>query len=215
MDTIKVANFIFIKSKPAILIESDWIVLILVLSLLIIGVLIYLFKYSKKYSTDSTDLELSSSPKIKFTFKRNTENLYIANRIYIELVTRKAALEIDEKNDVIDDIYESWYELFQIIREEIKNVPGSFLRKHKPTEELIGLTTEILNVGLRPHLTLYQAKFRKWYKEQKDDPKNKNISPQDIQKDFDDFGKLIDDMKKVNRILIKYANELKRFIDKN
>ena len=59
-----------------------------------------------------------------FKVKRNTENLFIANRIYLELVTRKAALPFDEDNDVIVEVYDSWYTLFSTIREEIKNVPG-------------------------------------------------------------------------------------------
>ena len=53
----------------------------------------------------------------------NSEIQKFANNIYIELITRKAGIPIDENNDVIEDIYNSWYKLFCIIRDEIKALP--------------------------------------------------------------------------------------------
>ena len=122
------------------------------------------------------EVEISGAPKVKVKVERNNENLFIANRIYIELTTRKAAIPFDEDNDVIAEVYDSWYKLFGIIREEIKSVPGRYLKDHDPTSALIGLTTRILNEGLRPHLTQYQARFRKWYEEEKARPENKQLS---------------------------------------
>jgi N6-adenosine-specific RNA methylase IME4 len=55
--------------------------------------------------------------------KRSYQNLYVAHRIYIELVTRKAAIPIDVDKDVLVEVYNSWYSMFKTIREEIKNLP--------------------------------------------------------------------------------------------
>ena len=107
---------------------------------------------------------------IKYNVERNYENLEIAHRIYIELITRKAAMPIDTENDVIKEIYDSWYSLFLITRTEIKNLSGGTLQNYKNAEELIIMATDILNKGLRPHLTQYQAKFRKWYTEELENP---------------------------------------------
>ena len=147
-----------------------------------------------------------------FKVERNYENLFIANRIYIELTTRKAAIPIDENTDNIEEIYDSWYHLFGIIRDEIKTVPGKYLKDHDPTKALIGLTRNILNDGLRPHLTEHQAKFRQWLKVAKEESINKNLSPQELQKKYPDFTNLVISMKAVNLILANYAHELDKLI---
>lgn len=41
------------------------------------------------------------------------------------------------------------------MKENTKNQPYKI--------DLIKLTERVLNVGLRPHLTKWQAKYRKWY----------------------------------------------------
>lgn len=148
------------SNKPSVSIESDWI---------FIGILIFIVtlfvvlrrKFSKWFRWQNLEIEISGTSKMVFKVERNYENLFIANRIYIELTTRKAAILIDEINDSIEEIYDSWYNLFGIIRDEIKTVPGKYLKDHNPTLALIGLTRKILNDGIRPHLTEHQAKFRK------------------------------------------------------
>lgn len=55
--------------------------------------------------------------------------------------------------------------------------------------ELVDLTQKVLNNGLRPHLTKWQAKYRKWYFENS----NKEGSPQDIQKAFPEYEELLSD----------------------
>lgn len=74
------------------------------------------------------------------------------------------------------------------------------------------MATDILNKGLRPHLTLYQAKFRKWYDEELAKDDNKGKSPQAIQKQFPEYNELITSMDNVNHILIEYSEQLHNFI---
>lgn len=216
MDTTKsvnLINFSFNYSKPSLLIESNWIFISILFTILILALIIYFIKKrSGVFTVTGADVELSSTPSIKFIIKRNIENLVIANRIFLELITRKAALPFEEEYDTIIEVYDSLYKLFGIIRDEIKNVPGEFLRKHDPTKELIGLTLKILNDGLRPHLTKHQAKFRKWYKNEIDKPENKNKTPQDIQKNYKDYKELVASMKTLNDILMKYSKKLEEFI---
>ena len=168
-------------------------------------------KILKHLKFHDAEIEISGNPKIKFKIERNDENLFIANRIYIELTTRKAALEIDE-NDVIEEIYNSWYILFGVIREEIKSLPGKYLREHDATLSLIGLTRKILNDGMRPHLTVYQAQFRAWLIEAKKVPQNASLSPQALQQKYPDYKNLFFSIKQVNKTLIGYADELDKLI---
>lgn len=155
----------------------------------------------------------------KYKIIRNYQNIEIAHKLYIELVTRKAAIEIDEEYDVISEVYNSWYSLFQITRSELKNFTGDLLNSNSKSKELIRLATDILNEGLRPHLTEFQAEFRKWYNERLEEEKDKEVferkSPQKIQKEYSDYANLISSMKDVNRILIDYANKLDDFLKNN
>lgn len=208
----KILDFEIDWSKPTLLIESDWWVLIPILVVGIIIYLIWIFRFKKNFKIHEMSVDISAKPKVTFKVKRNTENLFIANRIYLELITRKAALPFDEDNDVISEIYDSWYELFKIIRNEIKDVPGEYLLSHNPTEELIGLTIRILNEGLRNHLTKYQARFRKWYKTESEKDENKLLSPQRIQEQYPEYENLVSDLKSVNQILMDYSDELKKLI---
>lgn len=209
--THEIIRLTFDSHKPSLTIESDWILIGIIVGLIILFAILKR-KYSKWLLWQSLEVEISGTPKAVFKVERNHENLFIANRIYIELTTRKAAIPIDENNDSIEEIYDSWYHLFGIIRDEIKTVPGKYLKDHDPTSALIGLTRKILNDGLRPHLTEHQAKFRKWLENAKKDSANQNISPQELQKKYPDFANLVTSMKAVNLILANYANELDKLI---
>lgn len=131
-----------------------------------------------------------------------------AKRIYVELTTRKAAIPIDDDNDVIEEIYDSWYKLFCIIREEIKLLPAHYFQKQESRMEIINLSSKILNEVLREHLTVHQAKFRKWFESETQNPKNKNIAPQELQKRYPNYESLIKSMKQVNEKLVVFSDTI-------
>jgi hypothetical protein len=74
----------------------------------------------------------------------------------------------------------------------------------------VNLAIDVLNDGLRPHLTRWQARFRKWYAIQLSLEVNQNKSPQEIQSLFPDYQQMIDEMRGVNENLIKYRKMLER-----
>lgn len=180
-------------------------------------VLLFVFqRYNKsKFQLVEMGLEISGSPKATFKIKRDYSNLYIANRIYIELITRKVTLPFEEDKDVIIEVYNSWYQLFILIREEMKTIPGHFLQKKHSGSELVALNTKILNDGLRPHLTTYQAAFRRWYEAEIKNTNSDQLSPQEIQEKYPKYQELVEDIKKANLVLIDYTNNLKQFIEGN
>lgn len=147
---------------------------------------------------------------IEYNIIRNYQNIEIAHKIYIELVTRKVAIGIKKDKDVIVEVYNSWYSPFQITRNKLKSINGQLLKDNNTSQELIRLLTDILNKGLRPHLTEYKARFRKWYSEQLQ--KNNDISPQKIQSKFNGIEKLFSSIKKANDNLIEYSKQLKKII---
>ncbi|MGI9102827.1 MAG: hypothetical protein ACR2IF_10340 [Terriglobales bacterium] len=138
------------------------------------------------------------------------EDVQIAHKIWTELVTRKAAVPIDPDNDVILEIYDSWYALFQRVRQLVSEIPGRCVRREASTQTLIRIATDTLNLGLRPHLTTWQARFRNWWHHTEDALQTK--TPQEHQKDFPQYATLLADMQQVNKMLIQYAAELHKIV---
>ncbi len=191
------------------------VVIVLVVLFFLIRFLIRRFKKDDVVEEKIVPVKLKyklGGAEVEYNIVRNYQNIEIAHRIYIELITRKAGIEIEEDKDVIIEIYNSWYALFQKTREGLKSINGQLLKDNNTSQELVRLLTDILNKGLRPHLTQYQAKFRKWYNEQLELDKNQGKSPQEIQKGFSEYDNLIKSMKDVNRILINYLEQLKKVI---
>jgi hypothetical protein len=212
---INIIDFFFDKEKFTFTLTMNlWILVAAILAFLIINYLLRQFRENRAVEKHIQPIKLKYSiggAEVEYEIVRNYQNIEIAHRIFIELITRKAAIEIEEGKDVIVEIYNSWYSLFQITREELKSINGKLLKDNNTSSELVDLLTDILNKGLRPHLTEYQAKFRKWYSEQLE--LNKTDSPQEIQSQYGEFEPLMRSMKEVNKSLIEYSKQLKKIID--
>jgi len=212
MNEINIVDFKFnVEQGTFSLVLNCWFLLVAFLLFFIIRYIIRCVQ-NDRVNKEIVPVKLTYSiggAEIEYEIKRSYQNIEIAHKIYIELVTRKAALPIDETHDVIVEIYDSWYTLFQTTREELKTLSGEMLCKNEASNDLIRLLTDVLNKGLRPHLTEYQAKYRKWYDEALIAEGNKNLSPQQIQVKYAHYADLISSMKTVNKILIDYSEKLK------
>ena len=202
------ANFEFFSVSLTI---NTWIALtifVLLVAIIFYKLTIY-FRY-RKFKITKMTLKVAGQT-ISFDVERNYKNLEIAHRIYIELVTRKAAISLDEDNDIIVEVYDSWYILFKTTRDEIKAISGELL-EHPRSESLVNMATDVLNKGLRPHLTTYQGRFRRWYDAELKNESNLSSTPQEIQRKFSGYDELVASMIEVNDLLSEYANQLKTFI---
>lgn len=162
----------------------------------------------KTFVIDQISLGIGGS---SITLKPNRADRQIAHKMWVELNTRKIGLQIDFENDVLIEIYSSWYSFFKITRELIKEIPVEQIGSKSGDVEFIDLAVDVLNIGLRPHLTLWQARFRCWYDNEIENvDKNKHISPQEIQKKFPQYLELKTDLEKVNRRLIYYKEQLRK-----
>ena len=136
----------------------------------------------------------------------------------MELSTRKIGLEIDLKDDVVAEIYDSWYSFFDVTRELIKGVPVSKIKRDS-TQAIIKLSIAVLNEGLRPHLTKWHARYRHWYSRQLRHEELLNgdgiIDPQAIQKKFPHYDELSTDLLKVNQALIRYRQKMGKLVLKD
>lgn len=203
---------------------ADWSVgmtispyLIGILALIfMVGVFVrkYVFGRLPKHSWDLDTAEIGIGDQ-KFSFKPNYTDRQIGYAIWVELSTRKIGLEIDFDNDVIAEVYNSWYEYFSVTRELIKGVSVSQIETES-TRTIINLSIGILNNGLRPHLTKWQARYRRWYenelKKHDSDPTTTVVDLQEIQKTFPFYDELKLDMERVNKGLIAYRKKMQQLV---
>lgn len=152
---------------------------------------------------DEVELGIGTNSKVKIKFSR--EDREIAYKLWVEMSTRKIILPFDEENDVIVEVYDSWYSFFGIARGLLKDIP---VEKLNSSKQLISVTDRVLNKCLRPHLTKWQARFRKWYNLQLDS--NSDLTPQEIQYTYPHYNELVNELKAINKNIDYYGEILKK-----
>ena len=201
-----ILNYLHSKSI-SITIDNLLIGAILIFCVLAILRLLFYF-FRKKVKIVNLNIEIGNIGNI--TLELNKEVSKIAHKTWVEIMTRKVGLTFEEDKDVIVEVYNSWYKLFEIIRELLKNVEPN--KKDKNVEKLEDILIKTLNEGLRPHLTKWQAKFRRWYDIELKEEKNSKVSPQEIQRRYEEYDSLIVDLKNTNEKMVQFAQELKKLI---
>ena len=185
--------------------KFNWLAVVFTL-VLVLGISFLMkqcFNYVNKKSVtiDEVNLGIGNSS-VKFSYSKKDQE--IAYKIWVELSTRKIGLRFDKENDVIKEVYDSWYKFFETARELLKDIPGNRIPY---SGDLIELTEKVLNIGLRPHLTKWQAKYRRWYEEEL---KRDSGTPQDIQKKYPEYDALVEDLIETNEKMIEYKKLMKR-----
>lgn len=142
----------------------------------------------------------------------DTETRRVAHQAWVEIKSRKVGLPFEEEHDVIGDIYNSWYQLFRVLRELAKSIPADRLQDCEDTRSLVKLLMQALNEGLRPHLTKWQARFQHWYDAALANEDNKGKSPQEIQRLFPDYSEVVADLRKVNGEFVRFADSLEKIV---
>ena len=194
------------ESWNVVLLRLNWFAIILLLVIIFVVSWIYSVvnnRISRKSITiDEINLGIGDIS-VKLTYNKKDQE--IAYKLWVELSTRKIGLMFDKEHDVITEVYNSWYEFFKIARELLKDIPASRLPY---SNDLIVLTEKVLNKGLRPHLTTWQAKYRKWY--EKELLNNTEDTPQDLQRKYPYYEELVDDLITTNKRMLEYKKLMKK-----
>lgn len=186
-------------------------------ALILLGLVLLFFLYRialsgrgflRRWEAVEADVRLGGIGSVRL--RPNAEDIQIAHGAWVELATRKAALPFDREHDVIDDVYNSWYELFGQMRQLAKQFPAHKLRSNQDSREMLDLLVEALNKGLRPHLTRWQARFRRWYERALTEHPEK--SPQEVQRLYPQYEQLVSDLEQVSEDLREYTLVLKRIV---
>lgn len=143
---------------------------------------------------------------VAITLRRSPEVVRLAHEAWTEISTRKAALPFDEEHDVIVEIYDSWYELFARLRRITRAVPAEQLRSSADARQLVNVLVDLLNVGLRPHLTRWQARYRTWWDAERNE--RPSLEPQVAQRTYPDYEELIADLRAVGERLRTFNDSL-------
>ena len=192
----------------------------LIFFFIIVILLLFNFKKVRSYFNDFNFLNFNPDMEINeknlgigsnvIKFKPNNKDKEIAYKLWVELSTRKLGIPLDMENDVIYEVYKSWYEFFRITRITLKEFPVSKLQNNK-SNKIIDITIRVLNGRLREHLTKWQAKFNRWYELELEN-NDYTVSPQEIQKEFPEYDKLVGDITIVNDELIYYVSVLQDIV---
>lgn len=162
-------------------------------------------KLVRGFRTKSVKLRFGSQ---EFEICPDHETRRIAYQAWVEIQTRKVGLAFEEQHDVIVEVYNSWFELFRVLRELAKTIPAECLTDDEDARKLVDIILTALNTGLRPHLTQWQAKFRRWYASAASKEENRDLSPQEIQKQYPNYTSLVQDLRQVNGEFVRFAESL-------
>lgn len=186
------------------------------LLLLIIAVIVWVILFFNKRNWrlskwEPVEAELNIANLGKVKIKPNTDTIRIAYQAWVEINTRKVGLMFDDENDVLIEVYNSWYQLFGVLRDLTKQIPAHKLRSCKDTRDLVHYMHKVLNEGLRPHLTKWQAKARHEYSRLRE--KDPEEAPQKLQRKISNYENLVEDLKRVNLQFIEYGDWLRRIAE--
>lgn len=187
-------------------VSFDWRFLGVVVLLILLLTIIFKFVVPYRIRKIEIDQVLIGTANNKCVLRYNYKDKEIAYKLWVELNTRKVGLDFEKDNDVIVEVYDSWYKFFEITRNLFKELPVTKLQQ---SQKLIEITETILNKYMRPHLTKYQAKFRRWYANACEEKENSLLSPQEIQSKYPDFEELTEDLQKTINLIKVYKNTLK------
>lgn len=194
-----------VESWSIIAIKFNWaaVIALLVMILLFVFAIKRISKNINKKSMEFSGVDIGLGD-TKVSLVVNKKDQEIAYKIWVEMSTRNIH-DFDEENDVIIEIYNSWYQLFSTTRVLLKDIPVSRIPYSK---ELIDLVNNMLNEGLRPHLSKWQAKYRTWHKAHIDNLDN--MTPQEYQRTYPEYQKLLEDLLATNRKMISYKSLMYR-----
>ncbi|MEN6424319.1 MAG: hypothetical protein ABFE13_03075 [Phycisphaerales bacterium] len=188
-----------------------WLVLIIAIIVVLCWVVpLVQRKYMKRFRTRSVTLTFKG---VEWVICPDTETRRVAHQAWVEIKSRKVGLPFEEGLDVIVEVYNSWYQLFGVLRDLAKSIPTDRLEDCEDTRNVVALLMKALNEGLRPHLTRWQAKFGRWYEMELANEANKGVAPQDIQKRYPEYADLVANLGGVHAEFVSLADSLKKIAD--
>ena len=136
--------------------------------------------------------------------RKNPRLIGAARCAYVELYHRKINIKFNDKYDLISDIFASFYLLFPLIREILKD-----LHCEKGAEgKLFQYLSNFIINDLQNLLTQYQKDYYQWLEKEK---KSENYISEIIsQNKYKKYNEIIDSLNKLNKKTNNLCNVLKK-----
>ena len=138
------------------------------------------------------------------TYEISDAQRVAAWHLYVQLKTRKAAIPFDTQYDLVVEVLDSLFEVVAITRELLTRLPVG----NSEGLAISDMMLRVLNDGLRPYLTKWQADFRRWWELAEQDPAHRDESPQLIQRAYPHYDELVRELMEMNQQLDGFANDL-------
>jgi hypothetical protein len=199
---------LYLDANYNVVLVVNWAMLAFVVVFALIAGLVlrvWHWRFASALVIDEAEIGIGNQ---KIKVRPSHEDRQIAYKLWVEMATRKIGMPVDAEHDVIVDVYSSWYEFFRVARELLKTVPVEKLRRSEDTRKLVNMAVEVLNDQLRPHLTRWQATYRRWYESECRKSDCVDLGPQKIQKRFPERDVLLADLLATNARLMKYRDVL-------
>jgi|688.fasta_scaffold471232_2 hypothetical protein len=136
----------------------------------------------------------------------------VAYRIWWELSTRQIALALDPENDVMEEVFNSWYVAFDRIRLHTADLPFGTEAEEMGAVVVLNHAQKLLNGIMRPVLTRWQAEFRAWRAIAVTSGDYVKLRPQELDRKFPKHAALMQDFNKTNDAVIELQEQLRQFV---
>jgi len=181
--------------------SSEWIWV--AASVIVVGLIIAIMFWRKWHATTLT-ISLLLFGNISFAATKRDREL--AWKLYVQLITRKAALPFDRDYDVVLVIHESLYQLFPATRDLLLDIADS---ENTMRSEVPVIMERILNGRIRPYLTRWHSDFAAWEQTNALTDTVTENSPRERQRGFPEYDALVADLETLNDELSEFATELR------
>lgn len=163
----------------------------------------------------------------EFNIEIDKTNIKVAWNIFCELQTRVGIVDFAENEDIINVCFESWYNMFKVIRSNLKDLQiplkkrydkkesdkkkskrkkaNNIVYKSKNLDEVLFV---LLNSHMRPFLRKWHYEFVTYWRN--NFIQNKN--PIEVQKQFPNYTELIADIKILQEKLKQTSDALEQIV---
>lgn len=145
----------------------------------------------------------------QYNIELEKTDIKLAWNIFCELQTRVGIIDFNEEEDIISICFESWYSLFKVVREQLKELKVPIKKsKSMESKNLDQILLSLLNDHMRPFLRKWHFNFKSYW--EKNYGKGKN--PIEIQKSFPKYSDLIKDILIMEKKLKEILNALEKIV---
>lgn len=153
-------------------------------------------------------MNLGSEVERQITSKYSRKERELAYKIWFEMESNSMGQPYEEDIHAITDLHETWSQFFRFTRETIQNSPAGNMKHRLSEKNLASLCVTELNRNLKPYLDRWQARYKKWYETAQTQEENISLTPQELQKKFDNYDKMAADIQATNNEILKFKELL-------